>query len=399
MKRIVVCVLFLALGFGISKAQQAENKDYEKLNRELLETDHFWKFIKRGNFPTDMTSIVIGQNVLTQFITIFQHIQGTLTWDGTSGILPSKDLRQTLLEKEGSVADINLILCSLFRQCGFDVFPVILNTRGKGEIPAQNPKFEDFNYVVCMVEVEGSFLLCDATANTPVGLLPERCLNRLGWLVNEEGGRMIDLTSVGKDQVLVSSLIKVSGSKVKHKVGIVEKEYAAVRTLDKVAEIGELGQKDEVKSLFPGWSFTKFKYDAASNIVSKEFAMQKKTNDSLKVEIQPLLTEGILNPVAIPDFSGERVVFSVKVVRSSHVEMEVPKGYVVNLPEAVEERLGKNGALLRFQAMENMGKVIVSFTFTLDRQVYQPEEYEEVKSFLQKLDKVYGTVITLEAKK
>ena len=51
MKRIVVCVLFLALGVGISKAQQAENKDYEKLNRELLETDHFWKFIKRGNFP------------------------------------------------------------------------------------------------------------------------------------------------------------------------------------------------------------------------------------------------------------------------------------------------------------------------------------------------------------
>ncbi len=399
MKRIVVCVLFLALGVGISKAQQAENKDYEKLNRELLETDHFWKFIKRGNFPTDMTSIVIGQNVLTQFITIFQHIQGTLTWDGTYGILPTKDLRQTLLEKEGSVADINLILCSLFRQCGFDAFPVILNTRGEGEIPAREPKFGDFNYVVCMVEVEGSLLLCDATAKTPVGLLPERCLNRLGWLVNEEGGKMIDLTSVGKDQVLVSTLIKVNGSKIKHKVGIVEKEYAAVRTLDKVAEIGELGQKAEVKSFFPGWSFSKFKYDAASNIVSKEFAMQKETGDSRKVEVQPLLTEGMLNPVAVPDFSGKRVVFPVKIVRSSHVEMEVPDGYVAVLPEAIEMRIHQNGALLRFQAMENIGKIIVSFTLTIDKQVYLPEEYRELKTFLEMLDKVYREVITFEAKK
>lgn len=397
MKRIIVCILLLGLSVGFCNAQQKENKGYEKLNQELLATDSFWKFIRRGNFPTDMTSIVIGQNVLTQAITIFQYIQGTLAWDGTYGILPTKELRQTLLAKEGSVADINLILCSLYRQCGFDAFPVILNTEGWGELP-ENPEFKDFNYVVCIVEVEGSFLLCDATAKTPLGLLPMRCLNRLGWLVNEEGGEMIDLTSVGKDQVYVSTLIKASGNTVKQKVAIVEKEYAALRTLEKVAKIGELGQKEEVKALFPEWNFTKFKYDSGANIDSKEFAMRRKTDNSREIHIHPLLTEGILNPVSVPDFSGERVVFPVKIIRNSHVEMEIPKGYTVVLPETVEERLAKNGALLRFQAMENMGKAIVVFTFTLDKQVYLPEEYEGLKAFLQDLDKVYSTELVLKAK-
>lgn len=396
MKRIIVCILLLGVSMELCNAQQKENKGYERLNQELLATDSFWKFIKRGNFPTDMTSIVIGQNVLTQAITIFQYIQGTLTWDGTYGILPTKDLRQTLLAKEGSVADINLILCSFYRQCGFDAFPVILNTVDWGELP-ENPEFKDFNYVVCMVEVEGSFLLCDATSKTPLGLLPERCLNRLGWLVNAEGGKMVDLTSVGKDQVYVSTLIKATSSKVKQKVAIVEKEYAALRTLENVAKIGELGQRGEVKSLLPEWNFTKFKYDSGANIDSKEFAIQKKTDNSREIHIHPLLTEGILNPVMTPDFSGERVVFPVKIIRSSHVEMEIPKGYTVALPEGVEETVGEKGALLRLQAMENMGKVIVSFTFTLDKQVYLPEEYEELKSFLRDLDEVYKTELVLKA--
>ena len=79
--------------------------------------------------------------------------------------------------------------------------------------------------------------------------------------------------------------------------------------------------------------------------------------------------------------------------------MEVPKGYVAVLPEAIEMRIHQNGALLRFQAMENMGKIIVSFTLTIDKQVYLPEEYRELKAFLQMLDKVYREVIAFEAKK
>lgn len=397
MKRVIVLfiILFAVLG---GKAQQEVKDGYKELNLELLKTENFWKSAKSGNFPVEMTSIVIGQNTLTKVITIFQRIQNTLQWDGTYGILPTKDLRVTLMENTGNVADVNLALCALFSECGFDASPVILNVKGDGVLPRQNPRPDDFNYVVCMLKVDSSFLLCDATAKTPVGLLPFRCLNRLGWVVNETGGNRIDLGSVGKDNISVSTLFKVNEKKIRVKIGAIEREYAAVNTLEKVAKMGELGLKEYVKAAYPGWNFTKYKQDASLNIATKEFSMHRDVDGKTEIEVHPLMFGCTLDSIYQPDFTRERVVFPVRIVRSNYVEMQVPAGYQVELPDVVEMVTGNKGALLRFQAMENEGKVVVSLTFTLNKLEYVPAEYDELKHLLEQLEKVNKAVIVFRKK-
>ena len=108
----------------------------------------------------------------------------------------TKSRKQVWEEGQGNSADINLALVSLLKAMELNAFPVVLSTQSNGILPLSHPSLTDLNYVIAMAEVDNKTYLMDATDPlSAVNLLPVRCLNDKGHIIDPVKSGEINLTT------------------------------------------------------------------------------------------------------------------------------------------------------------------------------------------------------------
>ena len=173
---------------------------WEKINERLLSDEEFGGRLSRPGFLKEQL-----QNVTTQYpeitaraAAVRQLVMTAVRYNGNDRLYAPDPLRKAFDARTGTSAEVNLLLLAALREAGVDAHPLLLSTRDHGRISQEYPLLERFNYVVALVPlVNGKDLLVDATTPLlPCGVLPERCLNRVGRLVtkNPADGRWVDLT-------------------------------------------------------------------------------------------------------------------------------------------------------------------------------------------------------------
>jgi len=119
---------------------------------------------------------------------VLQLVQQHVKYNGQERLYTSQPTRKTYEQHQGNSADVNLLLLQTLRAADVPAKPLLLSTRSHGRIVTDMPLLSQFNYTIAHVALPNGELLLDATEPLlPAGMLPERCLNEQGRLLNTPG--------------------------------------------------------------------------------------------------------------------------------------------------------------------------------------------------------------------
>jgi hypothetical protein len=144
---------------------------------------------------------------------IFRYVVNNFNWDGIEDKVAYKSGKDFLKVKTGNSAELNLFLSALLNSSGIRAYPVLISTRDHGKIPVDYPFLQFLNYVVVMVRLDNQDILMDATEPlSPFGILPARCINERGIIVNKDRVEWTDLVDDNSSELTDSVRINFSSN-------------------------------------------------------------------------------------------------------------------------------------------------------------------------------------------
>lgn len=154
---------------------------WEKVATQLMEDEQFGLPISRPNnwLDDDVKNIVIAAKTSTEKAQkIYEFMRDNFTHNDNYGIFQTKNLKDVFKNKNGSVADINMLLIAMLKNQNINATPVILSTRSHGFTHEFYPLMDRYNYLVAKVSSDKADYYLDATRrHLAFGMLPSIVYN------------------------------------------------------------------------------------------------------------------------------------------------------------------------------------------------------------------------------
>ena len=146
---------------------------------------------KTGYFEEELNKLLEGKLIRADIIdVIFNFVKNNVKWNEKYGYTCIDGVKEAFKNKNGNVAEINLMLTAMLRFAGLDANPILISTQSNGFVI--NPSLTAFNYVICGVEIENDIILLDATEKFALpNILPKRALNWFGRIIRKSGSSAI----------------------------------------------------------------------------------------------------------------------------------------------------------------------------------------------------------------
>ncbi|MGK7390999.1 MAG: DUF3857 domain-containing protein [Candidatus Cyclobacteriaceae bacterium M2_1C_046] len=371
---------------------------YEAFNKTLMDNSSFGGRLNKGNFAKEYISLLEGKNELEKAASIYGWIKSNITWDGYNSLTSEKAGGAIFNSGKGNVADINLTLVAALKEAGLNAHPVILSTRGHGVPHPIYPSYDEFNYVVAIVAIEDQYFFLDGTSALPFGMLPVKCLNNKGWMVNENGGSWISMKINNPHQSISMIMTNVLEDKIENKVQLKEEFYATLQDFNTINRDGEEKFKEKLAGSFPEWEFDEFSLESnsISEGVSYNFTLSKERDDEDIIYLQPLLigTERV-NPFNREERYSQ-IDFECQYSKRVFNTITIPEGYVAELPEPGIIKLPGNGGTFIFNISQTGQNIQVMSDLKLNQTEFTADEYIGLKQFFQLMVEKNNSMIVLK---
>ncbi len=289
---------------------------------------------------------------------------------------------------------------------GLNANPVIISTRNNGMIHPAIVLVDQFNYVLASVKIGETTYLLDATDKyTLPGMLPQRCLNEKGRIINKIGGEWIDLkyNTTYNQVVQVNLTLAPDGSAT----GTLMEKHDGYSALEFRNAFGFFNSAAEYTTNYEkAFSNVSLKVDSITGTTDRskpvlayftteiEGATEQAGNLLLlkpvffhNLEHNPLKLEERQYPV---DFSYPKNITYIGAY-------ELPAGYAPEaLPQpqkiALPEKAGS--LLINYQQLNNKITVMVRVNFTKAK--YFSNEYAQLKEFYNLIIEAQNKPIVLK---
>jgi hypothetical protein len=384
------------------------SKTWESLCTTLLEDENFGKQIKKFDYANDIANTLKMQykDSLSLATAAFKYIQKTMLWNGEESIVASNNLDKVYEKRIGNVAEINLMLVRLLRECGFEANPFILSTRDNGDVK-DLVLVERFNYTIAHIVSGGKDILLDATSSlTTFGMLPIRCMNERGRLIVKKNSRWITIhTEPIRRKVTTNTMTILSGQNIK---GISRVSYAGHNALEfrtMVKNKGKDGYLSDYKKNRPNQTIEAIKISNLDTL-EKNVELEVKTalNEAYTVAgehiyFMPMLSEAqTSNPFKLTE-RRYPVDFGVPQEVIYIANFSLPKGYIIEeMPKQDAELLPNDGGEFQYSCtMENNILKIIS-KITLKKAIYLRDEYLSLQDFYNRIISKHAEQVVLKKK-
>lgn len=375
------------------------SRQWSDVDYELKHSSSFGIQLKRKDLMKDrITPLIAGINdSLTKAKAIYAYIKKSIKFNEFYGIGTDDGIRKALDSHSGSVADINFALTTALSAAGFDASVVLLSTRDHGMVNKLYPTIEEFDYVICTVDIGGKNYLLDATDPLlSFGMLPIRCLNDEGRVMClDKPSYWIDLTKTGQRETNTYNydLTLQPDGKIKGTITHYSSGYAAYqrrRLIKQYNSVDEYVESLDAKS-------TRFKIlnsevtnvDSLDNTICEKYDIEIKEYDNTnnaRLAFNPFILDQIsVNPYKLAERNYPVDIGMPNSDRYTLV-LHLPKDYSIETPpQDIGIALPNNGGkfVTNFQADSN------SFTFShiwqLNKSIYSPEEYPYLKELYNKI--------------
>ncbi len=328
-------------------------------------------------------------------------------WDEHYSVYTNtKSLGSAFKDKKANAAEINLMLIQLLHKLDIDSYPVVLSTRSNGMLHPFYPTFDKLNYVIACAMVDGKEVLLDATENyMPVGMLPLRCLNGQGRLVDKDSGKWVDLTTDKKDnEVVMYDLTLDDDLNLNGKIDYARYDYAGFNFRKDYSEYAN--DEEYLKELeedHPGLTVKNYEIvdvDKLDQPVKDSYEVKLSNNVSQvgdMIMINPFLFEAEdENPFKMEkreypvDFGykhDKRVISRIAIPENYQIS-EMPKPIRIVLPDK------SASALINYQAIGNT--INVTYNLHIGKPQYLMDEYVYLKSLYKAIIEKHAEPIILK---
>ena len=371
-------------------------KSWKDVDKEFKADKDLGRQLKKENFfernvPLDLISG--GDDKLEKAKRIHEFVKNWFVWNGDYGIYWNNRVKQAFDQHRGNVAEINITLINLLNAAGIDTDMMVLSTRNNGLPKKSHPVMSDFNYLVAKADIDGDSYLLDATQKyLPFGMLPYRCLNYYGRVMDLEGeSYWYDIVpeQTNSRAIRMEMSLNPEGGLVTGSYDEITKGYEVLIKKNQIITSTKEEYLNELEESSNGDFFIE-NYEMDS-----EQSNDKKLIEHFEFEMEGLESGETIyfNPFIIrffksnPFISEERyypVDFGYLRSYMYYANVEVPEGYKIKeLPEAIILSLPEKSGLLRFNCSELQGKIMVQYSLQLRAPHYTSEGYAFIKKFFE----------------
>jgi hypothetical protein len=382
---------------------------WDAVNYQLQESNLFGKAMHGCAFLNSLAKDIENKYTVPfdRLKAAHEAIKKAVKWNEVETILSTtENLSYSFNKKNGSSGDINLMLIQLLKKLDFDVYPVALSTRNNGFLSLSSPSLDKLNYVVAYVILGDKTYFLDATEEfLPVGMLPERCINLQGRIIDEKKSGWVNLISDKKEKKVVLFNMKLEADNVL--AGEITKsnyDYAAL-TFRKKYE--KFNSKEEYLKDFEkehkGLSVISCeltKLDSIYSPVQESYHVKIRnavTSAGNMVYINPLLFEQLTsNPFKIEDRKYP-VDFMYPSEKTYVFKLELPDGaQVVELPKPLNLKLGDGSAFVKYQVSTSDKSVQMIYKFVVNKPVFDEVEYGDLRALFSEMVKKHAEQIVIK---
>ena len=373
--------------------QKNFNTSWEAITNLLLDESKFGQQLKGTGFLGDLAGELKAKSTDQSLLakSCFEAVRDKITCNNKTGIFCENNLRDVFKSGEGDVQSINLLLTALLREAGIKAWPVILSTRGNGIIQPVYPSIEDFNYVICMADVNGSRVLMDASDKyLSMNLLDPICLNDKGRIIDKTETGWVELTST------MNSYKRAATWDVEFR----ENGTAVAKVVETYDDIGGYRQRDRIRDK---GGFSKY-IESINNpengftITASDLENQEQLDQPLRQTLELELDKNYLQGdlyIFLPLFSEAMsdnpfklkkreypVEFDYPYSEKVIVKTKIPEGYTVeSLPPTKTFVMPGRAAVYGFKITAGENEIVTEYDFQRNKMLFLPDEYEKLKEF------------------
>ena len=372
------------------------------LCNEFLKDNDFGKYISSAekeakNILPTLNINGKGQKEIIKILS--NYVKYNYNWNGFSDKFARKKVSDTMKEKTGNSAELNLLLLGLLKKAGINVKPLLLSTREHGTINKAYPFQQYLNYVVVLAETEEDIYLLDATESMlSFEEIPSRCVNIDALVVEKDSEKWVtilqDLPALTEKEFTIncnenSSLVEAGVTytasnydayqyrKTYHGETQNLKNLLQERKVDVVGDIQLISYTD----LEQPFSFS---FNATSKI----------ENVDNKLFIHPFINQAPVDNL----FTKPSRTLPIDMIHihagiyKSHIQ--IPEGYKI---ESLPKEVTSNNKFIKIvYKTEIEGNTIhINAEYEFQKTIYSGEEYASLKYCYDELTKRFNELIVL----
>ncbi|MDJ1499153.1 DUF3858 domain-containing protein [Xanthocytophaga agilis] len=389
---------------GVSYKSFSNN--WTSICENMLTDESFGGQIKKTGFVKEFIAKIKSENKepLAQAIASYDFVRKSIKWNEVEDVY-SDATKKAYETHSGTTADINLLLIAMLKEIGLDAKPVLLSTRENGKILPFYATISKFNYVIAHVQLGENSILLDATdEHISPGMLPTRCLNGIGRLIDSKGGDWIALDPKERASQLIN--VQMAINEDGELSGKIEKSlagYDAWTHRKEIIAIGKDKHTENLKKEHPTWQISKIdliNLDKYAEAFSEKYeltmgdASQKAGNI---IYLKPLLSEALTDN---PFKHQERkfpVDFATAMDRTYVATITVPEGFKVEeMPKNAIMALPENAGRFSFMAAVNGNTIQISSKISIRKPIFYAEEYAALRELYAQIVSKHAEQIVLK---
>lgn len=370
---------------------------WETIRTKLMDESYFGGIINNTNIlKTEIETIeATSLSEFDRMVNAYEFTKNKIRWNYKERLLADKNIKKIYNEGVGNSADINLFLIAMLRMLDLKADPVILSTRDNGIIHPGQLMLSNFNYVIAKVKIDDKHYLLDATEKKcPYYMLPERCINGKGRLINKEYTEWVDLTT--EQPYSYFCMLNLSLNDDNDLKGMMQnsrENYAALNFRYQVEqESNEEKFIEKMEENFDGLvidSFHLANLDSVNAPIKDSYEVTLKNKIDVLgdfIYLNPLLYERIEeNPFKLKERKYP-VDYIYPRRRKYLLNFSIPQDYEVEeLPQSTKYSLFDNSAEYIYNVHQQGNNIQLVTELNINRSIFTGDEYSSLKEFYDKV--------------
>lgn len=335
---------------------------------------------------------------------VYAHIRDNFTCTRRSGVYTSADMKQVLKAKNGNVADINLLLLSMLKQAGIEVYPVLLSTRSHGFTHAEYPLLDQYNYVVCKAIIGDKSYLLDATIpNLAFGRLDETCYNGYARILTADPKQLNLSPDSIQERSTTMAIILAEKNEYKATVTSNPGYYESLDHRNYISQKGKDAFYNKIKAYYgTDFEVDNFSIDSLTRLeelVSVKYDLSFKLNDEDILYFNPVLVPFYKDNPFSAAVRNYPVEMPYKMDETFILQMDLPKGYVVDeLPKSAKVKLNDDEGFFEYLIAADKEMIQLRTRMVLLKTSFPPDDYDRLREFFSYIVKKQAEQIVLKKK-
>ncbi len=380
---------------------------WENVRDQLYGADNFGKELSRtGLFKSILPTVI--KDDMTPYAkanAIYNYIKSQIKWNKSYGLFTDNGVKKALEQRSGNTADINLALISALQAANIDASPVILSTRDNGMPALFRPTITDYNYVVAHIELDSIEYLLDASdAHAPFGNLPLRCINYQGNLLKKTGYKWVKLESLLSSRVSYDFTGELSeDGTLRGTLNSMRNGYSATNRREEIFSHNSLEEyKEKVYEETVNYRINNHEIHNLgdpSQMLTETQEIEFKNFANINggdLKFIPFITgKTTKNPFNLDERSYP-VDLGSNLEESFILNIKLPTSYTIkNKPKNINMALADKSARYLYIIKESEGTLIVQIQSLINKPIFLPDEYLDLKEFFSHIIQSQSLDITV----